>query len=65
MEQLGEKVAAHEATLSQMNEHLGSIETRLTGIDTRLSSLESRMLYVGGVLALLMSLYTFLLEEEL
>jgi hypothetical protein len=60
MEQLGEKVAAHEATLGQMNERIGSIESRLTSIETRLSGLESRMLYVGGALALLMSIYKFL-----
>jgi hypothetical protein len=37
-------VAAHEATLEQMNTRLGSIETRLLAIETRLSSLERHML---------------------
>jgi hypothetical protein len=55
-----EKVAAHETTLSHMNERLGSIESRLLRIESRLSGLERRMLAVGGVLGLLMTLYTFL-----
>jgi hypothetical protein len=59
MERMEEKVAAHDATLAQMNERLGSIEARLTGIEARLSGVESRMLYVGGALAVLMSLYKF------
>jgi hypothetical protein len=60
MEEISEKVAAHEATLTQMNECLGHIETRLHGIEARLSGLESRLLYGGGALGLLMSVYTFL-----
>jgi hypothetical protein len=60
MDDLGEKVAAHDATLRQMNERIGSIETRLTAIEARLSGVESRMLYVGGALAILMSVYKFL-----
>jgi hypothetical protein len=60
MEELGEKVAAHAATLTQMNERLGTIEGRLTGIEARRSGVESCLLYLGGVLALLMSLYKFL-----
>ena len=59
MEHMQEKVAAHDATLAQMNERLGSIEARLTNIETRLSGVESHMLYVGGVLAVLMSLHQF------
>ena len=51
MEEISEKVAAHEATLTQMNECLGHIETRLHGIEARRSGLESRLLYVGGTLA--------------
>jgi hypothetical protein len=60
MEEISEKVAAHEATLTQMNERLGHIEPRLHGIEARLSCLESRLLYGGGALGLLMSVYTFL-----
>jgi len=48
-----EKVIAHDTTLGQMNERLGSIGRRL-------DSLESRLLWVGGALAILMSLYNFL-----
>jgi hypothetical protein len=53
MEHVGTHVAAHEATLAQMN-------GRLTRIEARLSAIESRLLYVGGALAILMSLYQFL-----
>jgi hypothetical protein len=60
MAQLAEKVAACEATLARMHERIAGIETRLTGIEARLSRLESRVLYVGGALTLLMSLYIFL-----
>ena len=59
MEHMEEKVAAHDATLTQMNERLGSIEARLTAIESRLSGVESRILYVGGVLGVLMSVYKF------
>ena len=60
MEHLNEQVAAHDATLTQMHERLGRIESRLTGIDTRLSGLERRLLYGGGALGLLMSVYRLL-----
>jgi hypothetical protein len=50
----------HHATLIQMNARLGTIEAQLTGIEARLSGIESRLLYVGGVLALLMTLDKFL-----
>jgi hypothetical protein len=60
MEHMEEKVAAHDATLSQMNERLGSIESRLTSLEARLTGVETRLLYVGGALGLLMSLYKFL-----
>jgi len=53
MENLGAHVAAHEATLTHMHECLDRIEARLLGI-------EHRLLYVGGVLGLLMTLYKFL-----
>jgi len=53
MEHLGPHVAAHEATLAQMHGRLGRIEARL-------SAIESRLLWVGGALAVLMSLYRFL-----
>jgi hypothetical protein len=48
-----DKVIAHDATLTQMNERLGSIERRL-------DSLENRMLAVGGFLGILMTVYKFL-----
>jgi hypothetical protein len=38
MEHLNEKVVAHEAALTQMNERLGNIEARLTGIDARMAT---------------------------
>jgi hypothetical protein len=60
MDDLGKTVAAHDATLTQMHERLGHIEGRLTGIETRLSCLERRVLYIGGALGQLMSVYTFL-----
>jgi hypothetical protein len=60
MERMEEKVAAHGATLSHMNERLGSIESRLLDIESRLSGPKHRILAVGGVLGLLMTLYKFL-----
>jgi type II secretory pathway component PulM len=53
MDTLGKTVAAHDATLTQMHERLSSIETRLSG-------LERRLLYGGGALGLLMSVYRLL-----
>ena len=38
MERMEEKVAAHDATLAQMNERLGSIEARLTSIEARMAT---------------------------
>ena len=38
MERLEEKVAAHDATLTQTSERLGSIEARLTSIETRMAT---------------------------
>jgi hypothetical protein len=55
-----ESGGVHHATLIQMNARLGTIEAQLTGIEARLSGIESRLLYVGGVLALLMTLDKFL-----
>jgi phage shock protein A len=60
MDDLGKTVAVHDATLTQMHEQLGRIEAQLTKMETRLSGLERRVLYVGGVLGPLMSVYTFL-----
>jgi len=56
------RVAAHEATLTQMNERLGSIEARLTGIETRLDAKASNWLVGAGIawLSLLMTLLTLL-----
>ncbi len=53
MDDLGEKVAAHEATLAQMNERLGNIEATLrdlTGrLDTGLRDVNHRMVSAGEV----------------
>jgi hypothetical protein len=38
MDDLGEKVAAHDATLTQMNERLGSIDARLTSMEARMAT---------------------------
>jgi hypothetical protein len=38
MEHLDEKVAAHDATLTQMNERLGNIESRLNRMENRLDT---------------------------
>jgi hypothetical protein len=38
MEHLDEKVAAHEATLAQMNERLGNIEATLRDLNGRLDA---------------------------
>lgn len=59
-EEVRKKVAAHDATLGQMNARLGHMEARVTAIEARLSGVERRILYVGGALAVLMSLDTFL-----
>jgi hypothetical protein len=50
-------VAAHEAALGQMNERSRTIESRLTSLEIRLFSVESCILYMGGALALLRSIY--------
>jgi hypothetical protein len=39
---------------------LDGIEARLSAIEARLAGIERRILYVGGGLALLMSVYRFL-----
>jgi hypothetical protein len=57
--EMGEKVAAHDATLDQMNTRLGGIERLLDGIEARLSRVERCTLYVGGALGLLMTVYRF------
>jgi hypothetical protein len=49
MERMEEKVAAHEATLAQMNQRLGSIETRLTSIEARLDGKASNWLVGAGI----------------
>jgi hypothetical protein len=53
-EELSEKVAGHEATLSQMNERLGSIDARLTAMDGRMATtgeLRARMGLVSALIA--------------
>jgi len=53
-EELSEKVAGHEATLSQMNEQLGSIDARLTAMDGRMATtgeLRARMGLVSALIA--------------
>jgi type II secretory pathway component PulM len=60
MDDLGKTVAAHNVTLTQMHERLGRIEARLASLEARLAGLERRLLYGGGVLGLLMSVYTLL-----
>jgi hypothetical protein len=47
MERMEEKVAAHEATLAQMNERLGSIDARLTAIETRMAAMTNAMATKG------------------
>jgi hypothetical protein len=53
MEDLGEKVAAHEATLTQMNERLGNIEATLRDLTGRLDAgfrdVNHRMVSAGEV----------------
>ena len=41
------EVAAHTATLDQMNTHIGSIETRLTSLETRLEAKPTNALVIG------------------
>jgi hypothetical protein len=53
MDDLGEKVAAHDATLTQMNERLGSIEARLTGMDARMATVSELRTWSGLIIALL------------
>ena len=43
MEHLDEKVAAHEATLGQMNERLGNIEATLRDINQRMATMATAM----------------------
>ena len=45
---LGERVAAIEGTVSQMNERLGTIENRIGSIETRMDSVENRMDSLDG-----------------
>jgi hypothetical protein len=60
--EIHDKVIAHDATLKQMHERLGSIETRLTVIKMRLDSRASNGLVGGGIawLSLWMAILTWL-----
>jgi archaellum component FlaC len=44
----GERVAAIEGTVGQMNERLGTIENRIGSIETRMDSVENRMDSLDG-----------------
>jgi hypothetical protein len=57
MPRLEEQGAPHEAALGQMNEQSRTIESRLTSLEIRRFGAESCILYMGGALALLTSLY--------
>ena len=52
-EELSEKVAGHEATFSQMNERLGSIDARLTAMDGRMATTGELRAWMGLVSALI------------
>jgi type II secretory pathway component PulM len=46
-------------TVTQMTQRLGRIEAQLTRLEARLTRVERRILYGGGALGLLMSLYAW------
>jgi uncharacterized coiled-coil protein SlyX len=53
---LEERVAAHDATLEQINARLGSIDTRLTSLEAGLRELTGRVAERAEVLALVLGL---------
>jgi hypothetical protein len=53
MEQLGEKVPAHEATLTQMNQRLGAIEAMMRDINNRMATVGEMRAWMGLVIAMI------------